>query len=178
MKNIYLYSLMTALALSGCSTETSKEENASLNNGAYLKIGIVGEKPHIQKENIKFEALTLEQLKDTKKVSSNFDAVFITKGNLKKADDEKYVTVYDNLKIPIFFLQTTKGFLPFVTEGLSYKEASELNHSYASGYLKEKKSSYRYWEYGLNDDVVNEKNINNVYSRIFKTVEDVKREKS
>ena len=169
---------MIALTLSGCSTETSREENESLNNNAYLKIGIIGKKPHIKKENIKFEDLTFEQLKDTKKVSSDFDALFITKVNLKEADDEQYVTVYNNLKIPIFFLQTTTGFLPFVTEGLSYKEASELNHSYASGYLKEKKSSYRYWEYGLNDDVLNEKNINNVYSRIFKTVEDVKREKS
>ncbi len=174
MNKLLFCSLIAATALAGCDSGESKEVKASSYDGTYLKIGVIGEQPNLRKKNIRFSTLSFEELKDTNNVSSKFDAVFITKNNLKQADEEKYVKVYRELDIPTFFLETTKGFLPFVSEDLTYATASELEHSYASGYLQEKKDSYRFWEYGLNNNQKNDKNVKDVYSRIFKTIAEVK----
>ena len=173
MKKLLMASLIAATALAGCDPSESKEVNASSYDGSYLKIAVIGEQPDLQEKNVKFMTLSFKELEDTNRISSNFDAVFITKDNLKQADEEKYVKVYRKLDVPIFFLETTKGFLPFVFEDLTYDNASEVNDAYASGYLQEKKDSYRYWEYGLNNNQKNDQNVKDVYSRIFETISEV-----
>ncbi|WP_426355162.1 hypothetical protein [Exiguobacterium sp. R-39] len=174
MKKLLFGSLIAATALAGCGSDISKEVKASSYDGTYLNIGVIGEQPDLQEKNVKFSTLSFEELEDTNRVSSKFDAVFITKDILKQADEEKYIKVYRKLDVPIFFLETTKGFLPFVFENLTYDNASEVNDAYASGYLLEKKDSYRYWEYGLNNNQKNDKNVKDVYSRIFETIAEVK----
>jgi len=174
MKKLLFGSLIAATALAGCGSDISTEVKASSYDGTYLKIGVIGEQPDFHENNVKFMTLSFEELEDTNRVSSKFDAVFITKNNLKQADEEKYVKVYQKLDVPTFFLETTKGFLPFVVEDLTYANASEVNDAYVSGYLQEKKDSYRFWEYGLNNDQKNDKNVKDVYSQIFKTISEVK----
>ncbi|MDI3235108.1 hypothetical protein QK289_08835 [Exiguobacterium antarcticum] len=174
MKKLLLGLLIAATALAGCGVDASTQVKDTSYDGTYLKIAVIGEQPNLQEKNVKFSTLSFEDLEDTNRISSKFDAVFIAKNNLKQADEEKYVKVYRKLDVPTFFLETTKGFLPFVSEDLTYATASELEHSYASGYLQEKKDSYRYWEYGLNNDQKNNKNVKDVYSRIFETIAEVK----
>ena len=59
-------------------------------------------------------------------------------------------------------------------EDLTYAKASEVNDAYVSGYLQEKKDSYRFWEYGLNNSQKNDKNVKKSITRIFKTIAEVK----
>ncbi len=174
MKKLLFGSLIAATALAGCGVDASTQVKNTSYDGAYLKIGVIGEQPDLQEKNVKFSTLSFEELENTNQISSKFDAVFITKDNLKQADEEKYVTVYRKLDVPTFFLETTKGFLPFVFEDLSYANASEVNDAYVFGYLQETKDSYRFWEYGLNNNQKNDKKIKDVYSRIFKTIAEVK----
>lgn len=174
MKKLLFGSIIAATALAGCGSDISTEVKASSYDGTYLNIGVIGEQPDLHENNVKFSTLSFEELEDTNRVSSKFDAVFITKDKLKQADEEKYVKVYQKLDVPTFFLETTKGFLPFVVEDLTYANANELEHSYASGYLQGKKDHYRYWEYGLNNDQKNNQIIKDVYSQIFKTIAEVK----
>lgn len=174
MKKLLMGSLIAATALAGCGVDASTQVKDTSYDGTYLKIGVIGEQPDLQEKNVKFSTLSFEELEDTNRISSQFDAVFITKDNLKQADEEKYVKVYRKLDVPTFFLETTKGFLPFVFEDLTYANASEVNDAYVSGYLQEKKDSYRFWEYGLNNNQKNDQNVKDLYSRIFKTIAEVK----
>ncbi len=173
MKILLFGSLIAATALAGCGSDISTEVKASSYDGTYLNIGVIGEQPDLHEKNVKFSTLSFEELEDTKRVSSKLDAVFITKNNLKQADEEKYVKVYQKLKVPTFFLETTKGFLPFVSEDLTYATASEVNDAYVSGYLQEKMDSYRYWEYGLDNNQKNDQNVKDIYFRIFETISEV-----
>lgn len=174
MKKLLMGSLIAATALAGCGVDASTQVKDTSYVGTYLKIGVIGEQPDLQEKDVKFSTLSFEELEDTNQISLKFDAVFITKDNLKQADEEKYVKVYRNLDVPTFFLETTKGFLPFVFEDLTYANASEVNDAYVSGYLQEKKDSYRFWEYGLNNNQKNDQNVKDLYSRIFKTIAEVK----
>lgn len=174
MKKLLFCSLVAVTALAGCGVDASTQVKDTSYDGTYLKIGVIGEQPDLQEKDVKFSTLSFEELEDTNRISSKFDAVFITKDNLKQADEEKYVKVYRKLDVPTFFLETTKGFLPFVFEDLTYANASEVNDAYVSGYLQEKKDSYRFWEYGLNNNQKNDQNVKDVYSQIFKTIAEVK----
>lgn len=174
MRKLLMGSLIAATALAGCGVDASTQVKDTSYDGTYLKIGVIGEQPDLQEKNVKFSTLSFKELEDTNRISSKFDAVFITKDNLKQADEEKYVKVYRKLDVPTFFLETTKGFLPFVFEDLTYANASEVNDAYVSGYLQGKKDHYRYWEYGLNNDQKNDQFIKDVYSQIFKTIAEVK----
>lgn len=174
MKKLLFCSLIATTTLTGCGVDASTQVKDTSYDGTYLKIAVIGKQLNLQEKNVKFSTLSFEELEDTNRISSQFDAVFITKDNLKQADEEKYVKVYRKLDIPTFFLGTTKGFLPFVFEDLTYANASEVNDAYVSGYLQGKKDHYRYWEYGLNNNQKNDQHVKDVYSRIFETIAEVK----
>ena len=82
---------------------------------------------------------------------------------------------YQGLTIPTFFIESQKRHLPFVNENLTYETAPEIDGVYATGYLHggtEEENKTDVWQYGLYNDVKNEVNIKDVYTRIFKTVSD------
>lgn len=96
------------------------------------------------------------------------------KEHLQEADDNKYVKVYTNAGIPFFFMESTKSFMPFVREDISYEDISDTGSGmYATGYLQIGEAS-KFWGYGLYNDKVNEPNIKDVYSRMFTTIESIK----
>lgn len=175
MKKIYFIFLLTVMALSGCTSQSSSEVKPTVYEGRNLVIGVIGSNPEIKEENIEFTATSFEDLEDTKSTSESFDAIFIMHDYLKQADEEKYVDVYRKLSIPTFFVQSTKGYLPFVLEDLSYEDAPEIYDSYISGYLQQSQDGHLYWGFDLIDGVENESNVNEMYTRVFKTIENLEK---
>jgi|GEM_PF-1250272 len=130
-------------------------------------------------ERKSFEFLGFEfrwgvSLKGKDTFDSNYDAIFITKINLSEASQGKYASIYKKSKIPFFFIQTEKSYVPFTEKDLTYDNAPNFNdQSYATGILynaNENGNELTSWGYGLYNDIENQANIEDVYSRIFDTI--------
>ncbi|PFW44749.1 hypothetical protein [Priestia megaterium] len=181
-KNIQIFSILTILitGLIGCSAmQTDKE----VYKGEKLNIAVVGEIPEINEKesNINFKKLSL---KDIKKIDlKSYDAVIITKPYLSKAANKKYKDTYLNGQIPFFFVESKGSILPFVDNSLTYKQyADRVNdtQSYIVGVLGNPNGdNYNTWQYdyAIKNDKFDRTDVKGIYSRVFKTVEKVKKEK-
>lgn len=168
--------MLFAIFLFGCNNDTTNNE---IYKGQSLTIAVIGDIPEVREENINFEAVSLEEISQkTEAISNKFDAVFIMSEVFSEADENRYIATYKDLTIPIFFIETTKAHLPFVTENVIYETAPEISEDlYAAGYqYSELKEGPREdtWRYFLNDDVKTSLKIKDVYSNIFKTIDEQK----
>ncbi|MFJ7668568.1 hypothetical protein ACIQXI_15830 [Lysinibacillus sp. NPDC097195] len=169
MRKISLLFIAVWILLVGCSNNDMK-----IYKGRDLKIAVIGAIPEVREENITFKKITLEDLQhNTDNLSNEVDAIMIMKEFLHEADDDQYVAAYRSLKIPIFFMQSTKVHVPFVNEGVRYDDIIEVDPAnFATGFLDlgtDEKVNEQTWRYKP------EKKQNNqdVYSRIFATIESV-----
>ncbi|MDN4492988.1 hypothetical protein [Ureibacillus aquaedulcis] len=158
--------------LVGCSKNSIETEEYK---GMDLKIGVIGEIPEVREKNIKFVELELKDIKEPHRLEE-LDAVFIMKENLIEAANDKYVESYQSGVLPFFFIESEKSYLPFVVAGASYEGTKDVQDgSYATGYLNDPKTKgeMKYWGYGLYNDIWNEENIKDAYSRIFDTISEL-----
>ncbi|MGD6853904.1 hypothetical protein ACQCVO_02410 [Bacillus infantis] len=138
-----------------------------------MTIGVVGEAPTIREENIVFKNIELEDL-DSAHLSREYSAVFMMKAYLIEAAKAPFAKIYKDAGIPFFFIKSKKSYVPFVDAETDYEEFPDSKSGdYATGfYQSDEKGTY--WGYGLYNNTVNEANILDVYSRIFKTIDTVK----
>ncbi|WP_203363755.1 hypothetical protein [Bacillus sp. REN10] len=167
--------MLVMFVLAGCN---KNEIQSEIYKGQDLAIGVVGEIPEVREKNIDFEALSLKEISaNTKEVSDKFDSVFIMPEQFAEADDDQYVATYKALKIPTFFFESKKAHLPFVHEDVTYETAPNMEETaYAVGYLysgEEEEYKDDVWRYFLYNGVKNKVNIQDVYTNIFKTIEEV-----
>lgn len=177
MRKLIPFILFFSFLLIGCNDGI---ENNEIYKGQLLNIAIIGEKPEVREENIKFTSVSLEEIaQNTKTISKKFNAVFIMPENFSKADEDTYIETYKNLEIPVFFIETTKAHLPFVTENVTYETAPEISEDlYATGYLYSESTDgpkVDSWRFFLNNDLENSIKIKDVYTNIFKTIEKLSR---
>lgn len=159
--------IIVLAVLPGCQT---KEVGTPRYEGKHLIIGMVGEVPELNKQNVSFKPLSFSELKELR-ASSDFDAVIITKENLLEADDPAYSGIYKTSGIPFFFMESTKSYLPFVYDDLTYDDVPDLPaYSYATGYFQEG-DQVQFWGFGLYNDELSKFSIEDVYTQIFETVE-------
>ncbi|MCM1991348.1 transcription elongation factor GreAB [Oceanirhabdus seepicola] len=162
--------LVTILGiLAACSNVQRQSVEANPYDGRVLSIGIIGESPKILEEQVTFLKIQFSDL-EKEAFNSQYDAIFITKDNLFEAAQGKYASIYKESKIPLFFIQTEKSYVPFTEEDLSYEEAEDISdQTYATGIMY-RDNKLKYWGYGLYNDIKNQENIKDVYSRIFETI--------
>ncbi|WP_414839277.1 hypothetical protein [Carnobacterium sp. TMP28] len=169
---LYLF-LMISLFSTGCSTISHE-----LYTGRDLKIGVIGDAPKVA-ETIFFADMTFEELeKDRMTVHSQHDAIFIMPEKLTEADAEKFVEVYKQLRIPIFFIGTTKAAIPFTFEDASYSKVADVSpKSYAAGYLynpdNQLGQQWRFIKEKEDNEKITEKEIKKIYSEIFNTISSI-----
>jgi hypothetical protein len=167
MNKISIILLFICLILAGCNSYTIDTPRYE---GKSLVIGVIGDSPNIREKNVDFKKITFSQLED-QNLSPDFDAIIIMKEHLTEAANQKYAKVYKNAGIPFFFMESKKSYLPFINEEMSYDDVPDLtSDNYATGYFQSGKE-YQYWGYGLYNDKTNELNIEDVYTRIFTTIE-------
>ncbi|NFG24342.1 transcription elongation factor GreAB [Clostridium botulinum] len=161
--------IIVVILLSGCNNIKFEKYI-----GENLNVGVIGEIPEVREDNVAFNKITFKDLEE-KNTLSKYDTIFITKDNLIDASEGKYSSIYKEGIVPFFFIESTKGDIPFIYEDLSYEEVPQQSNppSYAVGiYKKDNKLSSI--EYGLYNDIENKKNIEDVYSRIFTTISENK----
>jgi len=163
---LFLLLTVVLLIMGGC-VRAEAIPNFEMYEGSSLHIAIIGETPVVREKNIEITSITFDDLKNLEE----YDAVFITKENLEEADQPEYASIYTSSSRPFLFIETTKSYISFVDEEISLDEFSDVE-SGIYAYLYDQ-SSEKYWGYGLYNDIVNEKTIQEAYSRIFKTVEEL-----
>lgn len=174
MKRIlsFKFIILVVMLVTSC-TFTVKTVDTPLYSGKRLSIGVVGEAPNIRENHVSFTNISFNELEKYSKLSAKFNAVFIMSKHLSKAAQSKYAKVYKNSGIPFFFIGSTKSYVPFIYEELSYEDVPDSsNDMYASGFLRLDNEN-RNWGYGLYNDKVNDPNIKDAYSRIFTTIESI-----
>lgn len=151
--------------LIGCNNVKFEEYN-----GESLNIGVIGEIPNVREKIIKFNNIDFEDLLNESTLIK-YDAIFITKENLSEAAKKEYAPIYNECVVPFFFIGSTKGYIPFIKEDLSYEYVPQLEDppSYAVGIFKES-DGLSFIGYGLYNDSENEKSIEDVYSRMFTSI--------
>lgn len=155
------------LVLSACTPSPDFE----LYKGKPLRIAVVGEPPEVKEEQVKFKRISFDKM--TNKELNSFDAVFITEENLFEAADDQYADVYLDSTIPFFFIGTD-NFIPFVEKDMEYDKTMNWSTgiSYAVGILIQD-DTLKKWQYGLYNGEKKEEYIKDVYSRIFKTIDEL-----
>lgn len=173
MKKLICSFLIFFLLITLVSCNESESQPTKVNPfGKALKIGVIGKIPNVKEEQVKFMEIKFSDL-ENQNFDSNYDAVFITKDNLSEAAQDKYAPIYKKSKIPFFFFQSNKTYIPFVTDNLSYEDAPVLDdNSYAIGIISNG-DSYSFWGYGLYNGIENQINIQDIYSRIFETIHNI-----
>ncbi|MBU3186221.1 transcription elongation factor GreAB [Clostridium estertheticum] len=179
MKRIRRYSLLVTIlsvitifgTFTACSKSQPQPQSEKTNpyNGRTLNIGVIGEPPNVREKQVTFVKIKFSDL-EKNLFSSQYDTIFITKNNLSEASQGKYASIYKKSKIPFFFIQTEKSYVPFVMEDLTYDNAPTVtDQTYATGILYTG-AKLNTWGYGLYNDIENQANIKDVYSRIFETI--------
>lgn len=164
--NLIILMMSVLFIAFGCSKQNESIETEPY-TGKALHIGIIGEEPNIKEKNIQFTVVNFNDLQNTKK----YDAIFITKENLKEAAKAEYAIIYNNSPIPFLFIESEKGYVPFINDETDFENYPDVD-SGAYAYLYDSKSN-QYWGYGLYNDIENKQNIQDVYSRVFETIENL-----
>lgn len=150
----------------GCNTINSAQYT-----GRPLNIAVLGDVPTIRENIITFDKVSFSDI-EKENFSNQYDAVFISKENLSEAAKTKYLSIYKKSTIPFFFIGGNKDYVPFIYEDLFYEEVTDLgSQTYAVGIFFSD-VRYNYVGYGLYNDTENEKNIEDLYSRIFKSIDE------
>lgn len=166
--------------IAGCTSKATKEGAPQTTNINDITIATIGVPPSVDSDKVKFETIQLKDLNsETAKLSEKFDAVFIMPEFLSDASADKYISRYETLKIPIFFIESKKDELPFINKDVSYETAPKINSgNFATGYLNnasnKKEISYMTWKYQLSNDLDKKDAIELVYTQIFETISDLK----
>ena len=165
-KIIGLLMVVFIFMMVGCNTVNSTQYT-----GRHLDIAVLGEVPTVRENIITFDKVSFSDI-EKENFLNQYDAVFISKENLSQAAKAKYSSIYKKSTIPFFFIGGNKDYVPFIYEDLSYEEVPDLNSQmYAIGILFNDED-YNYVGYGLYNDTENEKNIEDVYSRIFESIDE------
>ncbi|WP_147533373.1 hypothetical protein [Bacillus marasmi] len=165
---LYLLSVTLFVILSACSQNPNE-----LYEGKALRIAVVGEPPVIIEEQVRFSKITFDELAN--KELNSFDAVFVMGENLRQASERQYADVYLNSKIPFFFV-SAKSHIPFTVKETEFDDSWMWTpgENYAAGVLKSQEGdSLQDWGFGLYNDEKTEEHIKEMYSRIFKKIEEL-----
>lgn len=170
MKKLKIYFLLVLIfcILTACTKSIPNSIATEQHYGKSLSIGVIGHAPEVQvEEQVEFVEI---KFSDLEKETSQFDAVVISEDNLSEASQAQYTSIYKKSEIPYFFIQSDKSYIPFTQVDLSYEDVPNLSESeYAIGILYDD-NDFTYWGYGLYNDIENQENIDDVYTRIIQTI--------
>lgn len=164
---IILLMAISLVLLMGCSKE---KVNVEKYIGRELRIAVLGEIPKIREEQIKFEKVDFENIENISS-SEKYDAIFVMKENLNEASKDKYKDIYLNSKTTFFFIDSEKGKIPFMIEGVSYEEAEKID---TFPYITSLEKNGASTGFGLYNDEKTQKNIEACYSTAFKYISKLK----
>ena len=167
---LFILFAILAYVLVSCSLATTDSSLNQSYNGRALSIGMVGGAPDVREKQVSFYPLDLQQIKEE---SNHLDAIFISKEFLSQAAAPELAKVYKELKIPVFFLQSERSYVPFFYEELSYEDAPDTSAdlSFATALVPQQGNEMGYWQFGVHKDRRSKRNIQSAYSKMFQAID-------
>ncbi|TFD94545.1 hypothetical protein E2491_12910 [Jeotgalibacillus sp. R-1-5s-1] len=156
------------VTLSACSQTPDFESY----DGSELNIGVIGEAPAVNEEQVYFDEISFDVLNG--EIDHGYDAIFVMPENLKKASEIQYADIFSTTETPVFFI-SAKSHIPFTIAETTYSDQWQWSpgNSYSVGVVKQENDLFRSIGYGLYNEKETKENINEMYSRIFEKVEDI-----
>ncbi|WP_018924942.1 hypothetical protein [Salsuginibacillus kocurii] len=149
-------------------------------DGPQLHIALIGKEPEIteSEEDVTFHQIGFEDLATVEKPSAEgYDAVFIKHEHLEEAARPEHRNSYEELTLPIFFVESEARYLPFINmkNHISYEEhATRINdeETFISGiwYPEDEKRHGFAFDYMIEDGEREREETEGVYSRVFKAI--------
>lgn len=176
MKFLFLF---LSLFLTGCSFASANQYQPY--SGAPLTIGTTGTVPHVAESNIGFTRISLEDIKTHNPILEGLDAIFITADYFEEGSTAAYDHAYQELPIPVFFIESQKAHIPFTEEELTYETTPnfpEEEAPYISGiYYADNIAGFQSYGVSLNNVGSEEQKIKEAYTSIFKLIDEIVHEK-
>ncbi|MBD8069626.1 hypothetical protein [Bacillus sp. PS06] len=163
--------LLLTFSLTACTQSPVFE----LYEGRPLEIAVIGEPPEVNEEQVVFREISFDQIASEE--LDSYDAVIIRENNLSEAAEGKYADIYLNSTIPFFFI-SANNHIPFTVKETGYNESwhwtTGKGESYAVGVLLIKESeSLKSWGFSIGDDYNEDEHIKDIYSSIFKEIDEL-----
>jgi len=173
---LFLQILLLSIII-GCSNTNFEDQNTIeiTPSDAYLTIGVIGAPPEINEKNITFKPYSLEQLDENN--DPTLDALFVMPEHLEEAAEPEFAQLYRRLPYPTFFIGSEKLAYAFTEIDVTYETAFTGDKlMYTRGvFFNPDTETYQGWEFGLYNDVKNEKNIKEMYTRVFETISNLEK---
>ena len=166
--------IMALFFINGCSTNiiisNESDERKKKYDGQLLNIGVLGEKPNHNFDNIAFHMTTSDSLKQWEQ--EKYDAYFVTEPYFKELSRNEWKSVFKNIRIPVFFINLNTEAFIYRAEDMHYNEYSPKALSHTQGFVRTN-NGYKHWEYGR---PMESTNVNDtpewVFHSIFKDIEE------
>lgn len=169
MKNIqkFVIAILFIILLAGCSSQPEFVPY----EGRGLSIAVVGDAPDVEEQQVEFDEISFDEFSGS--ALRKYDAVFIMKENLSEAAKSEYASVYTEVRIPFFFIESNKGAYPFIDPELAYEDAREIPYHdyYATSFLQMDTGEQTTVRYGLHNDEETEEHVKALYSQLFTSIE-------
>ncbi|MFC3745618.1 hypothetical protein [Paenibacillus sp. GCM10012306] len=182
IKLLFLVSLVMLFA--GCEFKSVPQSvDTPMYSGKGLRLAVIGEPPIVRERHVTFTEITFDDLKRGAELASHYDAVFIMKEHLREAAEGQYAKKYGETRLPIFFVESKQPAAFFTVEDLEYGTFDIDPGMYISGFLLHPEDqpggdppvmARQDWGFGLYNNIVNDTNIKDVYSRVFETIASIK----
>lgn len=163
--------LILIVSLMACTSSPDFEAY----EGDSLKIAVVGNPPKVKEEQVRFTKISFDEM--VSEEMNSYDAVFIREDYLLEASKNQYADVYLASSHPFFFIGTN-NFLPFTQEDYKYDKTSNWTSgtSYTVGILaSQENDTLNAWGYSLSNDTKTDEYMKEMYSRVFKTIDELNR---
>ena len=172
MKRLLLFGILgiSLLMLSACSNQEGKYQ------GAELDIGVVGElsNDHLDKMidvgNHNLMLTTMSTMQEVEDNWHSFDAIMIMPDAFEEASNDKYISLYEAMEIPVVFFDSEKRHYPFVNEGMTYSSAhwdALVNGSHSTIYLRNSEDNHEdAWYFYLNEENELDKLLKELFEKI------------
>lgn len=102
--------VFVVLFISGCSKTISLESADTVN------VGTVGAVKQFNFENVMYESISVEDLLKDEDLKTRFSLIMIDDDYFNSVSDIQYIERFETLQMPIVFVDSTKGHIPFMRE--------------------------------------------------------------
>ena len=98
------------LFLVGCSNTMTLESVDTVH------VGTVGTVKQFEFDNVTYESITVEDLLKEEDLKTRFSFIMIDDDYFNTVSDIQYIERFENLQMPIVFVDSAKGHIPFMRE--------------------------------------------------------------
>lgn len=81
-----------------------------------IRIGVIGDNlEQFEYSNVTYESLKVEELLTNDELKTKYNFLMISNEHFNTVSDSDYISRFDSIQMPILFVDSTKGWMPFIS---------------------------------------------------------------